>query len=63
VLPDRSPIRGETFVTRKISRAVSAIETGLQQQLFIGNLNARRDWGRPRLCRGTLDDRATAEAG
>jgi GDPmannose 4,6-dehydratase len=43
-----SPMRGETFVTRKISRAVAAIETGLQQQLFIGNLNARRDWGHAR---------------
>jgi GDPmannose 4,6-dehydratase len=43
-----SPIRGETFVTRKISRAVAAIEAGLQQQLFIGNLNARRDWGHAR---------------
>lgn len=43
-----SPIRGETFVTRKISRAVAAIETGLQQQLFVGNLNAQRDWGHAR---------------
>ena len=43
-----SPMRGETFVTRKISRAVAAIETGQQQQLFIGNLNARRDWGHAR---------------
>jgi len=43
-----SPIRGETFVTRKISRAVAAIETGHQQQLFIGNLNAKRDWGHAR---------------
>ena len=43
-----SPMRGETFVTRKISRAVAAIEAGLQQQLFIGNLNARRDWGHAR---------------
>ena len=43
-----SPIRGETFVTRKISRAVAAIETGQQQQLFIGNLNSRRDWGHAR---------------
>jgi GDPmannose 4,6-dehydratase len=43
-----SPIRGETFVTRKISRAVAAIEAGLQDQLFIGNLNARRDWGHAR---------------
>jgi GDPmannose 4,6-dehydratase len=43
-----SPIRGETFVTRKVSRAVAAIELGLQQELFIGNLNARRDWGHAR---------------
>jgi GDPmannose 4,6-dehydratase len=43
-----SPIRGETFVTRKISRAVAAIETGRQEQLFVGNLNARRDWGHAR---------------
>ena len=43
-----SPILGETFVTRKITRAVAAIEAGLQEQLFIGNLNARRDWGHAR---------------
>ncbi len=43
-----SPIRGETFVTRKITRAVAAIELGLQDRLFIGNLNARRDWGHAR---------------
>lgn len=43
-----SPVRGETFVTRKISRAVAAIEAGKQDQLFIGNLNARRDWGHAR---------------
>jgi GDPmannose 4,6-dehydratase len=43
-----SPLRGETFVTRKISRAVAAIEAGLQQELYIGNLNARRDWGHAR---------------
>jgi len=43
-----SPVRGETFVTRKITRAVAAIEVGLQDQLFIGNLNARRDWGHAR---------------
>jgi GDPmannose 4,6-dehydratase len=43
-----SPIRGETFVTRKITRAVAAIEAGQQQQLFIGNLNAKRDWGHAR---------------
>jgi GDPmannose 4,6-dehydratase len=43
-----SPIRGETFVTRKISRAAAAIATGGQEKLFIGNLNARRDWGHAR---------------
>lgn len=43
-----SPIRGETFVTRKISRGVAAIELGLQDKLFIGNLDARRDWGHAR---------------
>jgi GDPmannose 4,6-dehydratase len=43
-----SPIRGETFVTRKITRAVAAIERGLQQKLFLGNLDARRDWGHAR---------------
>lgn len=40
-----SPRRGETFVTRKITRAVSRIAKGQQQQLFLGNLEARRDWG------------------
>lgn len=40
-----SPIRGETFVTRKITRAMARIKLGLQEKLFIGNLNARRDWG------------------
>lgn len=40
-----SPIRGETFVTRKITRAVARIHLGLQQKFFIGNLNAKRDWG------------------
>jgi GDPmannose 4,6-dehydratase len=39
------PTRGETFVTRKITRAVAAIECGLQDCLYIGNLDARRDWG------------------
>src|ERR1700730_15819034 len=43
-----SPIRGETFVTRKITRAVAAIELGLQATLFLGNLNAKRDWGHAR---------------
>lgn len=40
-----SPRRGETFVTRKITRAVSRIALGLQKELFIGNLDAQRDWG------------------
>ena len=40
-----SPRRGETFVTRKITRAVGRIRYGLQQKLFLGNLNASRDWG------------------
>ena len=40
-----SPIRGEPFVTRKITRGVSAIVLGLQEKLFLGNLNAQRDWG------------------
>ena len=40
-----SPIRGETFVTRKITRAVAKISLGLQEKMFIGNLNAQRDWG------------------
>ena len=40
-----SPIRGETFVTRKITRAVAAIHLGVQKTLFIGNLDAKRDWG------------------
>ena len=42
------PTRGETFVTRKISRAVAAIELGLQNKLYLGNLTARRDWGHAR---------------
>src|SRR5476651_1193187 len=40
-----SPIRGETFVTRKITRAVSKIVLGLQDRLYLGNLSAQRDWG------------------
>jgi GDPmannose 4,6-dehydratase len=40
-----SPRRGETFVTRKITRAVAAIKHGLQKELFLGNLEAKRDWG------------------
>lgn len=40
-----SPIRGETFVTRKITRATSRIAIGLQDKIYLGNLNAKRDWG------------------
>jgi GDPmannose 4,6-dehydratase len=43
-----SPLRGETFVTRKISRGLARIKVGLQDTLFIGNLDARRDWGHAR---------------
>lgn len=42
------PTRGETFVTRKVTRAVAAIERGLQTTLFLGNLDAKRDWGHAR---------------
>ena len=42
------PTRGETFVTRKITRAVAAIKLGFQETLFLGNLNAKRDWGHAR---------------
>ena len=40
-----SPVRGETFVTRKITRSAARISKGLEEKLFLGNLNARRDWG------------------
>jgi len=43
-----SPIRGETFVTRKVTRAVAAIVMGLQKKLYLGNLDAKRDWGHAR---------------
>jgi len=43
-----SPIRGETFVTRKITRALARIKLGLQQRVYLGNLNAKRDWGHAR---------------
>lgn len=43
-----SPIRGETFVTRKITRAAAAIHLGLQDRLYLGNLDAKRDWGHAR---------------
>ncbi len=43
-----SPVRGETFVTRKITRALARIKLGLQKNLYLGNLNAKRDWGHAR---------------
>ncbi|NQX92629.1 MAG: GDP-mannose 4,6-dehydratase [Flavobacteriales bacterium] len=43
-----SPLRGETFVTRKITRAVSKISLGLQKKIYLGNLDAKRDWGHAR---------------
>jgi GDPmannose 4,6-dehydratase len=43
-----SPIRGETFVTRKITRALARIKLGLQECLYLGNLDAKRDWGHAR---------------
>jgi GDPmannose 4,6-dehydratase len=43
-----SPLRGETFVTRKITRAVAAIELGVQNKIYLGNLDAKRDWGHAR---------------
>lgn len=43
-----SPIRGETFVTRKITRALARIKLGMQERLYLGNLNALRDWGHAR---------------
>ncbi len=43
-----SPVRGETFVTRKITRGLARIKVGLQQQLFLGNMDAKRDWGHAR---------------
>ena len=43
-----SPVRGETFVTRKITRALTRIKLGLQQNLYLGNLDSKRDWGHAR---------------
>ena len=43
-----SPIRGETFVTRKITMALCRIKLGIQKCLFLGNLDAKRDWGHAR---------------
>ena len=48
VFNHESPLRGETFVTRKITRAVAAIEAGRQDRLYLGNLDAKRDWGHAR---------------
>jgi len=45
-----SPVRGETFVTRKITRALARIKLGLQDCLYLGNLDAKRDWGHARDC-------------
>jgi GDPmannose 4,6-dehydratase len=44
----KGPTRGETFVTRKITRAVAAIELGVQDRVYLGNLDAERDWGHAR---------------
>ena len=56
--------RGETFVTRKITRALARIKLGLQRKLFLGNLDARRDWGYAGgLRRGDVDDAAGRRAG
>jgi len=43
-----SPLRGETFVTRKITRGLARVKAGLQEQIFLGNLSAKRDWGHAR---------------
>jgi GDPmannose 4,6-dehydratase len=48
VFNHESPVRGETFVTRKITRALARIKLGLQDCLFLGNMNAKRDWGHAR---------------
>jgi GDPmannose 4,6-dehydratase len=48
IVVHNSPVRGETFVTRKITRAMARIKLGLQDCLYLGNLNAKRDWGHAR---------------
>ena len=59
-----SPRRGETFVTRKITRAAAHIANGLQDKLFLGNLEAKRDWGYARgICRGDVADAPAGPAG
>ena len=58
-----SPRRGETFVTRKITRALARIKAGLQEKLFLGNLDAKRDWGyAARLRRGDVADAPAGRA-
>ena len=58
-----SPRRGETFVTRKITRALGRISTGLQRTLELGNLNAMRDWGHAKdYARGNVVDAATTDS-
>ena len=43
-----SPVRGETFVTRKITRGVAAIKLGIQDRIYLGNIDSKRDWGHAR---------------
>ena len=57
-----SPIRGETFVTRKITRAVARIALGLQDDLYLGNLGAQRDWGHARDYVGHVPHAAAGQA-
>src|SRR3546814_8220224 len=57
-----SPLRGETFVTRKITRAVAAIHLKIQNKLYLGNLAAKRDWGHAReYVRGMRSEEHTSE--
>jgi len=58
-----SPVRGETFVTRKITRTMARIRLGLQECLYLGNINALRDWGPcARLREDAVADAAAGEA-
>jgi GDPmannose 4,6-dehydratase len=50
-----SPRRGETFVTRKITRAIARIEAGIDKKLYLGNLEAKRDWIRPEYVEAMAD--------
>ena len=59
-----SPVRGETFVTRKITRAVARIKLGLQDKLYLGNLDSKRDWGHAKGLRAdAVADAAAGRAG